>query len=195
MKKNKRLIAIAGGIGSGKSVVSAIMRINGYFVYDCDSRAKYLMNTSDDIKTDLKSSFGPECITHEGKINSAYISSIVFKDKTALLKINSIVHPRVKDDILQEFELCNQDIMFVETAILLQSNLLPIIDEVWLVDAPEDVRVKRVMLRNAITADEVKQRIQAQQGQDYSILNNCKTIINDGICALLPQISCLMNDF
>lgn len=192
--KSKRLVAITGGIGSGKSVVSAILRIMGYSVYDCDSRAKNLMNTNKDIKNDLISSFGVDCISEDGKINAQYISSIVFKDKTALLKINSIVHPRVKDDILLEY-LNNQGVMFVETAILLQSNLLDIIDEVWLVDAPENVRVKRVMLRNSMSADEVRRRIKSQSGQDYSTLKNLCPIINDGVSAILPQIISLTAKF
>ena len=192
--KSKRLVAITGGIGSGKSVVSAILRIMGYPVYDCDSRAKNLMNTNKDIKNDLISSFGVDCISEDGKINAQYISSIVFKDKTALLKINSIVHPRVKDDILLEY-LNNQGVMFVETAILLQSNLLDIIDEVWLVDAPENVRVKRVMLRNSMSADEVRRRIKSQSGQDYSTLKNLCPIINDGVSAILPQIISLTAKF
>ena len=192
--KSKRLVAITGGIGSGKSVVSAILRIMGYSVYDCDSRAKNLMNTNKDIKNDLISSFGVDCLSDDGKINAQYISSIVFKDKTALLKINSIVHPRVKDDILLEY-LNNQGVMFVETAILLQSNLLDIIDEVWLVDAPENVRVKRVMLRNSMSADEVRRRIKSQSGQDYSTLKNLCPIINDGVSAILPQIISLTAKF
>ena len=192
--KSKRLVAITGGIGSGKSVVSAILRIMGYSVYDCDSRAKNLMNTNKDIKNDLISSFGVDCISEDGKINAQYISSIVFKDKTALLKINSIVHPRVKDDILLEY-LNNQGVMFVETAILLQSNLLDIIDDVWLVDAPENVRVKRVMLRNSMSADEVRRRIKSQSGQDYSTLKNLCPIINDGVSAILPQIISLTAKF
>ena len=192
--KSKRLVVITGGIGSGKSVVSAILRIMGYPVYDCDSRAKNLMNTNNDIKNDLISSFGVDCISEDGKINAQYISSIVFKDKTALLKINSIVHPRVKDDILLEY-LNNQGVMFVETAILLQSNLLDIIDEVWLVDAPEKVRVKRVMLRNSMSADEVRRRIKSQSGQDYSTLKNLCPIINDGVSAILPQIISLTAKF
>ena len=192
--KSKRLVAITGGIGSGKSVVSAILRIMGYPVYDCDSKAKNLMNTNNDIKNDLISSFGVDCISEDGKINAQYISSIVFKDKTALLKINSIVHPRVKDDILLEY-LNNQGVMFVETAILLQSNLLDIIDEVWLVDAPENVRVKRVMLRNSMSADEVRRRIKSQSGQDYSTLKNLCPIINDGVSAILPQIISLTAKF
>ncbi len=189
----KRLIAIAGGIGSGKSVVSAILRINGYSVYDCDSRAKILMNTSADIKNDLIFNFGGDCVTSEGKINTQYISSVIFNDKTALSRINSIVHPRVKKDILLEFNSCSKNIMFIESAILLQSNLLDIIDEVWLVEAPEEIRIKRVMLRNGMSAEDVKRRIESQNNQDYDRLKNIKFIINDGTDAILPQLSILMD--
>ena len=192
--ESKRLIAITGGIGSGKSVVSAILRIKGFPVYDCDSRAKILMSTNQDIKNDLISSFGEDCISEDGKINAQYISSIVFKDKAALHKINSIVHPRVKEDILYEYSN-HRGVMFVETAILLQSNLLDIIDEVWFVDAPEEVRIKRVMSRNSVSAEDVKRRIKSQSGQDYSALENLNKIVNDGNCALLPQIACLTAKF
>ena len=188
------MIAIAGGIGSGKSVVSAILRVKGYDVYDCDSEAKRLMNTSVAIKNDLIETFGNEAVTPDGTIDSKYISSVVFKDKSALSKINSIVHPRVKEDILERLQECKQDVLFVETAILLQSNLVDVMDDVWLVTAPEDVRVLRVMNRNSMSADDVKKRIAAQQNQDYSILPSYKTIVNDDIHAVLPQVDKLVDD-
>lgn len=195
MNANKRLIAIAGGIGSGKSVVSSILRIMGYPVYDCDSEAKNLMNTSVAIKNDLVANFGAESVTGEGTINTKHISSVVFKDRNALNVINSIVHPRVKEDILLKLEKCEQDVMFVETAILLQSNLLDIINGVWLVNAPENIRVERVMKRNAMSEEDVRKRIRAQQGQDYSVLSGCCEIMNDGSQAVLPQVEALLRVF
>ena len=187
------VVAIAGGIGSGKSVVSSILRIMGFIVYDCDSEAKRLMNTSCEIKNDLVEAFGTDCITETGTINSAYIASVVFKNKVALSKINSIVHPRVKTDILLKLKNSNQQVMFVETAILMQSNLLDIVDEVWLVSASEETRIKRVMKRNGMSVDDVKKRIHAQQNQDYSKLNNCKNIVNEECEAILPQIRLLID--
>lgn len=189
-----KLVAIAGGIGSGKSVVSAILRIMGYDVYDCDAEAKRLMNTSQVIKNDLINAFGKSSVTEEGIINTVHISSIVFQDKTALSTINSIVHPRVKEDILVKLQKSEQKVFFVETAILMQSNLVDIVDEAWLVTAPEDVRIKRVMIRNRVSADEVKKRIAAQNGQDYSLISNLKEIVNDGIKAILPQIEELIQE-
>ena len=191
---NKKLIAIAGGIGSGKSVVSSILRVIGYSVYDCDSEAKRLMNESREIKDDLISNFGEESILSNDSINTAHISKEVFNNPQALKILNSIVHPRVKDDVLKKVNECAGNVMFIESAILLQSNLLDIIDGVWLVDAPENVRIERVMKRNSMSEADVKRRISAQSGQDYSVLQSCKTIVNDDKEAILPQVLKLVSE-
>lgn len=189
-----RLIAIAGGIGSGKSVVSSIIRILGYKVYDCDSEAKRLMNTNTAIQGELVENFGPQSVLNDGTINKKYISSVVFGNEDALNKLNSIVHPRVKDDIVNQAKCVIQSIMFVETAILLQSNLLDIIDDVWVVEAPENVRINRVMKRNAMCEEDVIKRIKAQDGQDYNTLKSVKTIVNDGVAPLFPQVEKLVKE-
>lgn len=189
-----KLIAIAGGIGSGKSVVSSIIRILGYKVYDCDSEAKRLMNTSTAIQGELVENFGPQSVLNDGTINNKYISSVVFGNEDALKKINSIVHPRVKDDIVNQSKCVTRTIMFVETAILLQSNMLDIIDDVWVVEAPENVRIDRVMKRNAMCEEDVIKRIKAQDGQDYNTLKSFKTIVNDGVAPLLPQVEKLVKE-
>lgn len=188
----KRIIAVAGGIGSGKSVVSTILRIIGFNVYDCDSEAKKLMNTSVAIKSDLIEAFGTESVNEDGTINAKHLSSVVFKDKSALNRINSIVHPRVKEDILSKLQSGKGDVMFIETAILMQSNLIDIISGAWIVTAPEGVRVERVMKRNGMSREDVLKRIEAQKGQDYTSLKNIEEIINDGITAVLPQVESLL---
>ena len=78
--------------------------------------------------------------------------------------------------------------MFVETAILMQSNLLDIIDDAWIVDAPEDLRVSRVMKRNSVSAEYVIGRIKAQQKQNFGLLKKSSVILNDGVAPLLPQV-------
>ena len=93
-----RLVAITGGIGSGKSVVSSILRIIGYQVYDCDSRAKSLMSGSEDILEGLTRLFGCN-IVNGGIINRKELSKIVFNDRNALKCLNSLVHPAVIRDI------------------------------------------------------------------------------------------------
>lgn len=190
----KKLIAIAGGIGSGKSVVSSILRVMGYEVYDCDSEAKQLMNSSQVIKRDLVENFGEQSVLANGTINSAYVGSVVFGNESALKKLNSIVHPRVKEDVVKRTESTSREVLFVETAILLKSNLLDLIDDAWVVEAPESVRVDRVMKRNSMCEEDVRKRIKAQEGQDYNSLKSYRTIINDGETPILAQVEKLVKE-
>lgn len=188
-----KLVAIVGGIGSGKSVVSSVLRVMGYNVYDCDSRARSLMNSSAAIQHDLMAAFGPDVITGDGTVDAPRLSSLVFADKSLLLTLNSIVHPRVKDDLLQWASGCGSDVAFFETAILRESGFSAVCDAVWCVAAPDEVRVRRVMARNGVSEADVRARIQAQNN-DYSDLHDCSFICNDGVAALLPQIHDLLHN-
>ena len=95
----KPLIAIAGGIGCGKSVVSHILSALGYQVYDSDSRAKKLMDNDDAIKQAIARQISPDAITSAGQIDRKHLAAVVFANKEKLQQLNSIVHGAVKRDI------------------------------------------------------------------------------------------------
>ena len=180
------LIAITGGIGCGKSIVSLILKEIGYEVYDCDCKAKYLMDNSPTIKDCLKSTFGNDIII-DGTINRIKLANIVFNNKEKLVKLNNIVHSSVKEDLISwKLENSHNKLLFVETAILYQSGLDKVVDEVWEVNAPIEIRVERVMKRNNISRQDVLSRIESQK---YEILTQADYIItNDDKVAILPQL-------
>lgn len=180
------LIAITGGIGCGKSIVSLILKEMGYEVYDCDWKAKYLMDNSPTIKDCLKSTFGNDIII-DGTINRVKLANIVFNNKEKLVKLNNIVHSSVKEDLISwKLENSHNKLLFVETAILYQSGLDSIVDEVWEVNAPLEIRIERVMKRNNISRQDVLSRIESQK---YEILTQADYIItNDDKVAILPQL-------
>lgn len=180
------LIAITGGIGCGKSIVSLILKEIGYEVYDCDCKAKYLMDNSPTIKDCLKSTFGNDIII-DGTINRVKLANIVFNNKEKLVKLNNIVHSSVKEDLISwKLENSHKKLLFVETAILYQSGLDSIVDEVWEVNAPLEIRIERVMKRNNISRQDVLSRIESQKCE---ILTPADYIItNDDKVAILPQL-------
>jgi dephospho-CoA kinase len=181
------LIAITGGIGSGKSVVSRIVAMMGYDVYDCDSRAKRLMDTDDVIKARLQQEIHPQCVL-DGCIDRKRLAEIVFSDADRLEKLNAIVHSAVRDDLRKWAQLQGK-VSFVETAILYQSELDRMVDCVWEVEAPLDLRISRVMERNSVSREEVLARISAQDSFIPSRHHPLVIpIINDGMMPLLPQI-------
>ena len=120
----KKRIAIIGGIGSGKSVVSQILRVMGFPVYDCDAEAKRLMDNSQKIKSRIVDAFGEESLLN-GQLNRPYLATMVFGHPENLKKLNGIVHPEVHADFEQWVSECNADAVFVETAIHLNFCFTP----------------------------------------------------------------------
>lgn len=177
------MILISGGIGSGKSMVSRILRANGFEVYDSDLEARRLMDSSDEIKNRLCVEIAADAVDARGNINRPRVAEVVFADASKLAALNSIVHTAVKADIRRRMER-NQR-LFVETAIPVSSGLVDFADEVWQVEAPEDLRVRRVMARNNTTAEAVRARIEAQRAE---AVPGARVILNDGRHPLLAPV-------
>lgn len=157
-----RIVAITGGIGSGKSVVSRILRIEGYPVYDCDSRAKTIMDGDEEMHWKLQNAFGSDMVV-DGIVQRGRLAEAVFGNPENLSLLNSIVHPAVRRDIEAWVAKQHGDCVFIETAILKESGIDAMVDAVWIVDAPVEVRIRRVMKRNGLPEEAVKNRIDSQK--------------------------------
>lgn len=193
MAERTVLIAVTGGIGSGKSVVCRMLHELGYRVYDCDSRAKELMDSSDSIKKSIACSISEEVITDAG-IDRSRLSEIVFNDIEKLAVLNGIVHRHVLDDICRWSYESTDKVAFIETAILYQSGLDGMVHRVWDVIAPIDLRVRRVMKRNGLDEASVLARIRSQESfVPENMHPRVDNIINDDVAPLLPRIEMLLS--
>lgn len=189
-----RITAITGGIGVGKSMVSRILRAMGYEVYDCDSRAKILMAQSPEIIARIESEISGSCVI-DGAIDRKCLASIVFSNPQKLEILNDIVHEAVRSDLAGYVRESGANRVFVETAILYQSGLDRMVDEVWEVAAPVHMRIERVMARSGLTADEVTSRINSQEAFIPECRHpNVESLVNDGLVPLLPQIEALLGN-
>lgn len=186
---HRRLIAIVGGIGSGKSVVSQVLRCMGYSVYDTDSHARTLMH-QDEVRHAVEGRFG-NVYASDGRLQRDKLARIVFADPAALQDLNAIVHPAICRDVAQWAQ--GRAVSFVETALLEQSGLRQVVDEVWRVQAPQDLRETRIMRRSGLNIREVRQRIAAQRVEDVVVPTD-KLIVNDGVMPILPQVINLLGD-
>lgn len=181
------LIAITGGIGSGKSVVSRVLRAMGYPVFDCDSEAKAIMDADTGIHRRLCQEIHPAVVT-DGLIDRRLLGEIVFNDSTRLAALNSIVHTAVKAHLAHWSE-SQSGPAFVETAILFESGLNASVDAEWRVESPLELRIERVMKRNGLTREQVEARIASQSRQPENPPLPPRTVlVNDLTTALLPQI-------
>lgn len=190
-----KLIAITGVIGSGKSVVAHLVQVMGYLVYDCDSRAKALMTSNEEVRNLLTKAFGRETYLEDGSLNRQHLSAMAFGNAETLARLNAIVHPATARDMMQWAETLagkGADVAFIETALLRTAGLDKLVDEVWHVTAPTDIRIKRVMARSGLTAQQVRDRIASQTVEEEAAPNE-KVIVNDDTSAVLPQVIHLLN--
>ena len=184
----KIIIGITGGIGSGKSIVSRIVRCNGYNVYDCDSRAKKIMTENIKVKASLIEVLGKLAFLNDGTINSSLVSQMLFDSPVLRNKVNKIVHESVKEDF--KLSLKGKDsLFFIESALLKSSGLEELCDYIWLIEAPENLRVSRVISRSKLKEEEIRKRMDSQI-YEFSEFTKCKTInfLNDGVNPILPEI-------
>lgn len=195
MNHNCRLIGLAGGIGSGKSVISRILRQKGYQVYDCDTRARYLMENSQIIKSRIRDEISADVTDGSLPIDRCRLAEIVFHDKKMLKCLNAIVHGGVRDDVRRTVESTLEKILFVEAAVMAQSGLADICDEIWIVEAPVQQRIERVMTRDSINRDAVDARIKSQE-EEAELLSSygakLKVVRNDSAHSLLLQLEELL---
>ncbi|MBR6283225.1 MAG: dephospho-CoA kinase [Muribaculaceae bacterium] len=182
---------ITGGIGSGKSVVTQLLRVMGWPTYDCDSRAKWLMDHSPALRQAIIALLGAEA--YEGTtLNRGFVAERIFAQAQLRDRLNAIVHPAVRDDIVRWASVQTMSRCFVETALLEQSGLDMLATDVWVVDAPVAVRINRVARRNGLTKEQIAQRIASQTVYQGHV--KTYPIHNDGRIALLPQVMALLEN-
>lgn len=174
-----KTIGITGGIGSGKSYVSAILREKfGIPVYDCDKEAKRLTASNEEIRQRLIALVGPE-VFDGNKLNKQLLADYLFADVENASRVNAIIHPVVLQDFKRWAEEQHEKpIVALESAILFESGLGEMVDKVLFVDAPEEVRLRRAMLRDTASEAQIRARMKMQRPElhrlqaDFIIDNN-----------------------
>ena len=164
------IIGITGGIGGGKSTLSAVLREKGCFVYDTDSEAKRLQNEHPEIRRQLSAVFGSEIYNSVGQLDRARLADLVFENPALLLKLNEIIHPIVMQDFREwQKRHAQEKILFVESAILFESGFDTLADKIIVVTAPEEIRINRVVKRDGVTHEQVRARMAHQMSEDEKI--------------------------
>lgn len=174
-------VAVTGGIGSGKSYVCRLIGRRGIHVYDCDSAAKRIMASSDEIKVALCRVVGDDVLS-EGRIDKAVLASYLLKSEKNAQQINRIVHPAVAEDFI------SSGYSWMECAILFSSGFDKLVDKVVCVTAPLEVRVDRIVRRDNISRDNALEWIGRQMPQEKVKTLSDYEIVNDGVLDVDIQI-------
>jgi dephospho-CoA kinase len=184
-------IGITGGIGSGKSYVSRIIKSMGFPIYHSDESAKLLMESNPEIKEGLLLLFG-DFIYVKGELNKKKLAELIFESPELREKVNAIVHPIVRADFAQWASNQSQEIVFNEAAILFETGAHTNFDATILVIAPEAIRIDRVMKRENCSRALVLKRMDSQWSDEQKKALTPYHIENDNQAPLLIKIeSCI----
>ena len=169
-------VGITGSIGAGKSFVGALLRERGFQVLDADCKVHELYRDCNELRAELADYFGPSCLTMTG-VNSVLIADRVFADAKSREKLEQIVYPYLNRAVEDFFDADSEtskyvaevveaakNYRFVEAALFSRApELLKMLDEIWIVDAPESVRLQRLIARGLSESD-ASRRIENQRG-------------------------------
>jgi dephospho-CoA kinase len=181
-------VGLTGGIGSGKSLVCSVLEKLGVPVYYADSQARMLMASDPELIRQIIELFGEEAYL-ANTLNRSYLARRVFGDAEMLSRLNALVHPAVRRDY-SEWVMKQQDVPYVveEAAILFESGAHRWLDRTVLVYAPEELRISRVMKRDGVDEELVRQRMRHQMDEEEKRNLADMVIMNDESEMLLPQI-------
>ena len=172
-----KIVGLTGGIGSGKSSVLNQFKNLGINTYSADNAAKKLINSDKDLIKSIKNLFGDN-IYENNILDSVKLSKIVFNDPYKLKSLNSIIHPAVAKDFESFIKTKNGDYIVKEVAIIFETNTEDNYDKIILIRAPLEERIKRVILRDNLSREDVIRRVN-NQIDDSTIIDNCDYIIEN----------------
>ena len=188
-----KTLLVSGGIGSGKSYVIKTFNMLGVPSYDADSRAKGLYDTDPALLRAVVDAAG-EDILRDGRLDRRALAAKIFTTPALKAEIEALVHPAVMRDFFRWRDSCEEGIVIMESAILMEHpELLSQMDYKLAVTAPLEVRIRRVMERDGISRDKVAERIACQWSDAQRAALSDFTIENDGVQAILPQIINVLN--
>jgi dephospho-CoA kinase len=193
MKSQGIKIGVTGGIGSGKTTVCRIFNTLGIPVFAADLEARRIMDSDPDIIGKVIEATG-KGIYSSGELNRSELASLIFNNSELLEKINSIVHPAVRNCFEEWATNQSAPYVILEAAILLESKWLDSLDRVITVTAPMEERIRRVVLRNNLTREQVMERIRNQSDDEYKISRSDYVIDNSDNKMIIPEILGIHSD-
>lgn len=182
-------IGLTGGIGSGKSVVSHLLKTMGIPVYIADDESKRITSTDAFIKQQLINLLGDEVYIN-GVLNKNLLAAYIFSDAEHAKIVNEIIHPRVKEDFVKWVaKNTKHPVVAIESAILIEAGFTDEVDIVAMVYAPMDLRLQRLALRDfSSSKEQILKRIQSQMDDEKKKALADIIIVNDEQIPVIPQV-------
>ena len=179
---NKHIIGLTGGIGCGKSMILDHLKTEyDSFVIEADKIGHEILEYGKKGYIEVVKAFGEHIVNSEGVIpyiDRKILGNIVFNDENKLKLLNKITHPLIHEEIQSLIDCCDKNLIVLEAAILLDSSLVRLCDELWYVYADEKIRLERLQKYRNIDNEKALQII-SNQPTDIDYRKVCKVVIDN----------------
>ena len=159
------VIGLTGGIASGKSTISAMFTDMGITVIDADIEARLAVEPGEKAYNDIVSHFGDEILEEDRTINRPKLGEIIFNNEEKRMRLNSIVHPAVRERMAQKREKAedaDEKAVVLDIPLLFESKLTGLVEKIIVVYVDEQTQLERLMKRNGFSEEEASSRIRSQ---------------------------------
>jgi len=179
------VIGLTGGIGSGKSTVSEMLRAKGAVVVSADLVGHEVYRPGTAVWDEVVAAFGRDVLTADREIDRRKLGSIVFADPEARRRLNAITHPpmrRLMAERLDDLRRQGARVAVLEAAILIEAGWVDLADEVWLTLVGPAEAAQRLMARSRLTREEAEARIASQLSNEERLEH--ADVVIDTDCSL-----------
>ncbi|MHB1419685.1 MAG: dephospho-CoA kinase [Bacillota bacterium] len=160
------VIGLTGGIASGKSTISAMLRAKGAHILDADIIAREIVEPDLPAWKEIVDYFGPGVLREDRHLDRAALGKAVFDNPEALTKLNGFTHPRViarVDELTEYYRKTDPSgVVVVDAPLLIEAGMTNMVDEIWVVATDQDTQVKRLMERDKLSREASMKRINSQ---------------------------------
>lgn len=189
------VFGITGGSGSGKTTASAILSELGVHVVDTDIIAHEITGKGTKCLEELTEYFGADILNPDGSLNRKSLASKAFSDKEKTSALNGITHKYIKERVIDDINQSDADVIAIDGAVIIGSNIEPLCDFIVSVTADTDIRLERIKKRDGLSDKQAAQRLSAQPDDDFYRHNSKYVIYNNGNADdLRKQINILYNE-
>lgn len=177
-----KIIGVTGGVGAGKSkILDYLEEECGAVVYKADEVARKLQQPGQFVFREILEHFGIEILSKDGELDRAKLAEIVFSDEAELFFLNQLIHPQVKEYIMQAIETegdLGTDLFVVEAAVLLEDHYDEICDELWYIYTSQSVRRERLKTSRGYSDEKITEMMRNQLGEN-EFREKCDKVIDN----------------
>lgn len=174
------IVGLTGGIGAGKSTVADLFRTRGVPVLDADAIARELVDKDKPALARLVAAFGREILDDNGALKRAKLRALVFSDAARRKQLEALLHPLIREEMQARLKQLKAPYCIVCIPLLVETGQTASVQRVLVIDAPDELRRRRVVARDGLSETEFNAILAAQAGREERLAAADDVIVNDG---------------